>query len=61
MIKVTYKPGKDMYITSNNKNQYHQYYFGGELLCKGYIKNNKYIGYHEAYREWMNKGLKYIL
>jgi hypothetical protein len=61
MIKSTYKPGKDMYITSNNKNQYCQsYWFDGKLWYKGYWNNN-FIGYCESYMELRNKGLKYIL
>ena len=58
MIKITYKPGKGI-SSSSNKNQYYQYYdwLDGELLYKGYFKNNKYIGYNELYR--INKGIKY--
>ena len=58
MIKSTYKPGKQLSSTKN-KNNYYQAYFTGKLLYKGYVNKNNYIGYQEAYRDWMNKGIKY--
>jgi predicted transglutaminase-like protease len=64
MIKSTYKPGKDIYAYKNknkNKNNYYQAYWNAKLCYKGYVKNDKYIGYQEDYRYWMNKGIKYIL
>ena len=56
-----YKPGKQLSSTKNkNKNNYRQAYWNDtKLFYKGYVKNKKLIGYREAYRDWMNKGIKY--
>ena len=57
MIKVTYKPGKDIYAYINNK--YYQFYHNDKLYNKGYWKNG---GYVECYIGLGNNiGIKYIL
>jgi hypothetical protein len=55
MIKVTYKPGKQLSSISN-KNNYYQSYWNGKLWYKRLW--HKGIRYQECYI-WRNKGLKY--
>jgi predicted transglutaminase-like protease len=55
-----YKPGEDTYPFTT-KNKYNQSYFADKLIYKGYYNNGKDFGYKEDYRDWNNKGIKYIL
>ena len=57
MKKVRYKVGKVI----ASKNNYYQFYFADKLIYKGYYNNGKDFGYKEDYRDWNNKGIKYIL
>jgi predicted nucleic acid-binding protein len=58
MKMITYKVGKRI-LPISNKNNYYQFYFADKLIYKGYVKNNKKIGYSEDYKDWLNKGIKY--
>ena len=68
-VQLTAVGSQDIMLTSNpqmsyflkNYKQYYWYdYNNKELRRKGYIKNNKDIGYEESY--WPNvKGIKYIV
>jgi hypothetical protein len=62
MIKITYKPGKEISSTKNKNNYYQPSdQWSDDLWYKGYRKNDNFIGYSECYMVWRNKGIKYII